>query len=151
MTGGVVIGMSERTSFPSPARNSTATAARGVDHDLVRELREQVARRLAPQLQASPALDAGTRRELCRSLLAEALATRAREPRRAGLAAWDVETEFALAEAVMAAVFGLGRLQPLVDDPGIENIEVNGCDQVWLSYADGRTVPGPAVATPTPS
>jgi Flp pilus assembly CpaF family ATPase len=46
----------------------------------------------------------------------------------------------------MAALFGLGRLQPLVDDPLIENIEVNGCDRVWLSYADGREEPGPPVA-----
>ena len=141
-----MVDVAERTSFPGLVRASAATLAGGVDHDLVRELREQVARRLAPQLQASPALDAGTRRELCRSLLAEALAQRARERARAGLPAWDVATEFAVAEAVMAAVFGLGRLQPLVDDPGIENIEVNGCDQVWLSYADGRTVPGPPVA-----
>ena len=46
----------------------------------------------------------------------------------------------------MAALFGLGRLQPLVDDPLIENIEVNGCDRVWVSYADGREEPGPPVA-----
>ena len=29
---------------------------------------------------------------------------------------------------------------------GIENIEINGCDQVWVSYADGREAPGPPVA-----
>jgi Flp pilus assembly CpaF family ATPase len=43
-------------------------------------------------------------------------------------------------------MFGLGRLQPLVDDPDVENIEVTGCDQVWLQYADGRLVRGPDVA-----
>ena len=35
-----------------------------------------------------------------------------------------------LAQAVLDALFGLGRLQSLVDDEGIENIDINGCDQV---------------------
>ena len=138
--------MPEPHALPTTTARTAPPASHGLDHDLVRELRHQVAERLAAHLQAHPTSDPGARRELCRALLAEALAQRARERARAGLAAWDVETEFALAEAVMAAVVGLGRLQPLVDDPGIENIEVNGCDQVWLSYADGRTEPGPAVA-----
>ena len=46
----------------------------------------------------------------------------------------------------MAALFGLGRLQPLVDDPDVENIEVDGYDHVWVSYADGRDVRHPPVA-----
>jgi Flp pilus assembly CpaF family ATPase len=50
----------------------------------------------------------------------------------------DAAEERELAAAVFASLFGLGRLQPLVDDPGVENIEINGCDQVWLSHADGR-------------
>ena len=50
------------------------------------------------------------------------------------------------ARAVMAALFGLGRLQPLVDDPAVENIEVDGHDSVWVSYADGHDQPGPPVA-----
>ena len=55
-----------------------------------------------------------------------------------GQPAWTVDEEFALADAVINALFGLGRLQPLIDDPAVENIEVNGCDQVWVAYADGR-------------
>ncbi len=51
-----------------------------------------------------------------------------------------------LAEAVFAALFGLGRLQPLIDDPLVENIDVDGFDQVWISYADGRLESGPPVA-----
>ncbi len=42
-----------------------------------------------------------------------------------------------LAQAVLDALFGLGRLQALVDDDGIENIDINGCDQVWATFADG--------------
>ena len=46
----------------------------------------------------------------------------------------------------IAAIFGLGRLQALIDDPQVENIDVDGHDQVWISYADGRLEPGPPVA-----
>ena len=31
----------------------------------------------------------------------------------------------------------MGRLQSLIDDSEIENIDINGCDRVWASYADG--------------
>ncbi len=51
-----------------------------------------------------------------------------------------------LAEAVYNEIFELGRLQPFVDDPEVENIDVNGCDQVWITYSDGRKVLGPPVA-----
>ena len=112
----------------------------------MRDTRRQIAEQLAAALQAEPITDASARRELCRSLLAELLITQARERVRAGLDAWTVEEEYALADAVMAALFGLGRLQPLVDDPDVENIEVNGHDRVWVSYADGREEPGPPVA-----
>jgi pilus assembly protein CpaF len=117
-----------------------------VDHALVRDARRVVAEQLAARLQTEPIGDPQARRELCRSMLADVLAERARERIRAGLAPWSVEEEYALAEAVMAALFGLGRLQPLVDDPEVENIEVNGHDQVWVSYADGREEAGPPVA-----
>ncbi|MFF3671595.1 CpaF family protein [Microtetraspora malaysiensis] len=51
-----------------------------------------------------------------------------------------------LAEAVYNEIFELGRLQPFVDDPEVENIDVNGCDQVWITYSDGRKALGPPVA-----
>jgi Flp pilus assembly CpaF family ATPase len=57
-----------------------------------------------------------------------------------------VDEEFALADSVMDAIFGMGRLQPLIDDPAVENVEVTGHDQVWIAYADGREVRGAPVA-----
>ena len=117
-----------------------------VDHGVVREIRRQVAERLAARLQATPGLPVEARRELGRSLVAQVLEERARQRAHAGEPVMGAAEEYALAEAVMAALFGLGRLQPLVDDPLIENIEVNGCDRVWLSFADGREEPGPPVA-----
>jgi len=51
-----------------------------------------------------------------------------------------------LAQSVLDALFGLGPLQALVDDPDIENIDINGCDRVWATFADGskRLMPSAA-------
>jgi len=48
------------------------------------------------------------------------------------------ELEARLAAAVYNERFGLGALQPLLEDPDIETIDVNGFDEVWINYADGR-------------
>ena len=37
----------------------------------------------------------------------------------------------------MATQLGLGRLQLLLDEDNIENININGCDHVWVKRADG--------------
>jgi pilus assembly protein CpaF len=115
-----------------------AAQSGAVDHGLVRAIRREIAEKLAAQLQATPVGDAKTRQELCRALLADELSRRTRQRLAAGQPGWTVEEEFALADGVMSALFGLGRLQPLIDNPLVENIEVNGYDQVWVSYADGH-------------
>lgn len=132
--------------WPATTADRPGATAAELDHELVRDVRREVAEQLAARLQVEPLTDPQARRELGRSLLAEVLASRAVQRVHAGQPPWGVEEEFRLAEAVMAALFGLGRLQPLIDDPGIENIEVNGCDDVWLSYSDGREERGPGVA-----
>jgi Flp pilus assembly CpaF family ATPase len=58
----------------------------------------------------------------------------------------DPETERLMAQEVLDALFGLGRLQGLVDDPDIENIDINGCDRVWVTYADGSKALVPPIA-----
>jgi pilus assembly protein CpaF len=57
-----------------------------------------------------------------------------------------VEDEQRLAQDVLDALFGLGRLQSLIDNADIENIDINGCDRVWVTYADGRKEPADPVA-----
>ena len=43
-------------------------------------------------------------------------------------------------------MFGLGRLQPLVDDDRVENIIITGHDKVRLELTDGTLIPGQPVA-----
>ena len=58
----------------------------------------------------------------------------------------DPDEEQRLAQTVLDALFGMGRLQSLIDDTAIENIDINGCDQVWATYADGSKRLMPAIA-----
>jgi Flp pilus assembly CpaF family ATPase len=51
-----------------------------------------------------------------------------------------------LASAVYDRRYGLGPLSMYLRDPNVENVDVNGCDQVWITYATGERVAGPPVA-----
>ena len=130
----------------SPASPAAAVRAHGaaaaVDHALVAQVRREVSDALAVRLREAPVADPRARRELARALLTDVLVARSRDRVHAGQRPWTVDEEFAIADSVMDAIFGMGRLQPLIDDPSIENIEVNGYDNVWVAHADGREVRG---------
>jgi len=51
-----------------------------------------------------------------------------------------VEAEEQLRRSLLDAFTGLGDLQPLIEDEGVENIEVNGADTVFVTYAGGKRV-----------
>src|ERR1035437_8089753 len=56
------------------------------------------------------------------------------------------EEQQRMAEAVYDALFGLGRLQPLVDNDQVENIIITGCDNVRLELVDGTLLQASPVA-----
>ena len=114
-----------------------------IDHHLVRRLRLQVAERLSAQRRADAAggvvvMTAEEEREFARSLIVQVLEDHARGEMADGRTPPSVEEEEVLATAVHSALFGVGRLQPLLDDPDVENIDINGCDRVFVGYSDGR-------------
>lgn len=121
------------------------------DQALVDELRAQVASRLAEWREAGEVggrrLTAEDEQRYAAYLIEQLLAEHARRRIECGDAPFDPAEEHALTETVQAELFRLGRLQPLLDDPEIENIDINGCDQVWLHYADGTVKQGPAIAS----
>jgi Flp pilus assembly CpaF family ATPase len=51
-----------------------------------------------------------------------------------------------LAAAVHDQRYGLGPLSAYLRDPQVENVDVNGCAEVWVTYATGEKVAGPPVA-----
>ncbi len=103
--------------------------------DLVQRLRMEVADDLVAA--GGAALGVEDRRELARHLVLERLRRSALDDLAAGRRAAGPEEERRIAAAVLDALFGLGRLQGLIDDPSVENIDVNGADTVWVTHADG--------------
>jgi pilus assembly protein CpaF len=122
-----------------------------MDHGVVKRLRGEVGNRLAEQRRldaaaAMPAMSGEDERQFARALIAQVLEEHARSEITAGRAPSNAQEEEELAAAIHAALFGVGRLQPLLEDQQIENIDINGCDRVFLGYADGREVLGEPVA-----
>jgi pilus assembly protein CpaF len=116
-----------------------------VDHGVVKRLRSQVGDRLAEQRRLDAAagmapMTAEDERQFARALIAQVLEEHARNEITAGRTPSNAQEEEELAAAIHAALFGVGRLQPLLEDQEIENIDINGCDRVFLGYADGREV-----------
>jgi Flp pilus assembly CpaF family ATPase len=97
-------------------------------------------------MELNPHIERDEQRAVGRRIIAELLDEEAKLAASAGHGAFDRKHESALAQAVFDALFRLGRLQPLVDDTGVENVTILGHDDVWLEYDDGRLVRGPAVA-----
>jgi pilus assembly protein CpaF len=114
-------------------------------------MRGEVGDRLAGQrrLDAAsgvPPMVGEDERQYARAVIGQVLEEYARGEILAGRAPLTAQAEEDLAEAIHAALFGVGRLQPLLEDQQIENIDVNGCDRVFIGYADGREVLGEPVA-----
>jgi Flp pilus assembly CpaF family ATPase len=117
----------------------------GVDHLAVRRLRGQVAERLNAQrrrdeLAGRSPMGSEDERQFARSLIVQVLEDAARLDISEGRTPPTSEEEERLAAAIHAALFGVGRLQPLLEDPEVENVDINGFDRVFVGYSDGREV-----------
>ena len=134
------------TDLPTLPDTDPSAPHTGVDWALVRAFRQQAADQLAAALRDREGLDDDARHELGRSLIVDLLSDHADQALTAGTDTFDADGQHRLATAVFDALFGLGRLQPLVDHPHLENIEITGHDRVHLVHADGRIERGPAVA-----
>ncbi|MCW2599473.1 MAG: type secretion system protein [Frankiales bacterium] len=151
-------GRAETTSTADPFRTDLASAtglrdpAAPPDYGLVQQLRGTVATQLRDTRrqraeQGRPTLSSEDERQLGRSLIAAAVdAHRRGQVLTDGTALPPAADDAWLATAVEAALFGLGRLEPIMTDPTCVHVEINGCDRVWLYRDDGRIDPGPPVA-----
>lgn len=124
-----------------------------LDMELVRSLHERAGDRLhIEQNRRRSAGDSLLRgeheRHYARSVITETLRQHAEDRATRGLAPLSDAVEDELSEAIFARMFGAGRLQRLLDDESIENIDINGCDEVWISRA-GQDFPerGEPIAT----
>lgn len=121
------------------------------DETLVGRVRTAVAAAITERAAARMAaggrrLDNADQKALARSLIEDQLEQHARDCLSRGEAVLDAQQEQAFAKTVLQRIFKLGRLQPLLDDERITNIHANGCDVVFIEYADGTKVEGPPIA-----
>ncbi|TCO33633.1 Flp pilus assembly CpaF family ATPase [Kribbella steppae] len=122
-----------------------------MDQSLVRRLREEVAEVLARQRREDaanglPQMTAEDERQFARAVVGRVLENHARGEIASGRTPPGAGEEQELADGIHAALFGVGRLQPLLDDPMVENVDINGCDKVFIGFADGREELGQPVA-----
>jgi Flp pilus assembly CpaF family ATPase len=122
-----------------------------LDQNLIRGLRAQVADNLNQQRRRDEVagrtpMTGEDERQFARSLIVQVLESNARAEIAEGRSPLTPEQEEVAAAAIHAALFGVGRLQPLLDDPEVENIDINGCDRVFIGYSDGREVLADPVA-----
>lgn len=57
----------------------------------------------------------------------------------------DAEEEH-ITDEVLATLFGLGPIERLIADKSVENVNMNGCDTVWVHHADGTKRRAGAIA-----
>lgn len=128
--------------LPEPPERAESAA---VDFAVVAAVQRAVAEQLAGA--HVRAAGAGVSPEQARAVIVRQVTAHADVQARAG-EPMSVAAEQALARAVFASIFGLGPvLQPLLEDPEVENVDAHGAADVWVEYADGRLEPGPPLAS----
>ncbi len=133
---------------PAPPTRAAATTRRSaaamfedqgrIPWDAVSEIRDAVSTILADAGQANPNLTDEEREAMARQHTAELIRARVDDLARHGQESWSLDLQEDVAQAVFDAMFRLGRLQPLVDIEGVENIDIVGYDNVWLTFAGGN-------------
>jgi Flp pilus assembly CpaF family ATPase len=112
---------------------------------VVRRIRREVAERLtrvtrAHETATGTVMSAVEQQETTRRLITETLDVYATEEMNAGRPPLRPDAESRVARSVADMLLGAGGLQPLLNDERVEDINANGCDQVFVRYTDGTKV-----------
>ncbi|TAM88227.1 MAG: CpaF family protein [Jatrophihabitans sp.] len=118
--------------------------------ELVAELRREVGAALVEQKRryasSGTSLGGDDERQLAGALITETVRSYAARQLAECSRVVPEGVQADLSRAVWAAMFQADRLQALLDDPEVENVNIIGCDTTFVKYADGRKVRGPHVA-----
>ncbi len=119
----------------------------GMDHAAVLVIRDAV---LAAYDKArTPEMSSADLRQLTQALIQDELIAESRRRTDHGVRALTAEEEAALGTAVDNQINGVGRLQALLDIPGVEDIYIRGNKPVLLRMSDRRIlVADPIADTP---
>lgn len=136
-----------RVRRSGPRRAEAAFEEQGnIPWDLVAQFRDKVSKILSELGRDDPSLTDADREQLAREHTAEMLRMHVDDLTTRGESnVPSDELQEDIIEAVFNAMFRLGRLQPLVEIEGVENIHIIGYDNVWLSIEGGarRRFPHP--------
>jgi Flp pilus assembly CpaF family ATPase len=125
---------------PPPGLAATGPQASGLGEAGLRRAVGEILAMIANRL------DDGAPADDVLPLIREAVRVWAERQARAGAAVPTAADRDQLAQAVYDQRYGLGPLAGYLRDPQVENVDVNGCDQVWVTYASGERVAGTPVA-----
>jgi Flp pilus assembly CpaF family ATPase len=111
-----------------------------IDYQVVRALKKRVAdlqmadrRERAAQGQAERS--SADEQQQAQSIIRQVVARYMQQRLGSGEELPDSTYDARLRAAIFAAIYGAGELQELLEDPLVENIDINGFDEVWVSYA----------------
>jgi Flp pilus assembly CpaF family ATPase len=111
-----------------------------VDGELTKQVHNAVLRRLADET-GRDRLDPADQRQLVRAWIQEELDAEVRRRITHREPQLDPDVEWAVVRAVENTVWGLGRIQALLDVTGVEDIHITGCDVPLLRMTDGSIRP----------
>jgi Flp pilus assembly CpaF family ATPase len=134
-----------RRAIQDPTHNP---APDDLDWALIREMRGKAADTLAgAQLTAANAGLAFDERQAGADIVTELLQEHATDMLHTGVGqAMSIQEQAATVQAVIDALFGMGRISPLLRQKEVENIEAIGHDAVLLEDSTGELRPGPKIA-----
>lgn len=110
--------------------DTTPVSSDLIDWKVVDEIRAAVAQDLAED--TANGLDESDRRTRAMHHISGHVSDHDSRRNDAGEESWTNAERRAITQGVMQSLFGFGRLQPLLDDPTIENIEIYGHDYVLI-------------------
>ena len=121
---------------PATPPSNAYDLAQQLDWDVIARLRSQVSTALTQTLEGEPGLSDEEQQARARAHIQDVIQQHEASMIAGGgsASAWPPPIK---AAAVYDSLFRLGRLQPLVELPGAENIDIYGFDRVYVSFADG--------------
>ncbi|GAB2717387.1 CpaF family protein [Kitasatospora kifunensis] len=131
---------------PQPVAPAAVSDDSDIDHELVAQVKQQVADSFYKELERDPNMPRATQMQRGRALISDAVAVWGQATSLQTRTPTPPAVERRLAAAVFDLLFRAGGLQQYLDDENVENIFVNGYDRVFVDYGDSGRVRVPPVA-----
>lgn len=123
-----------------------AEPAADVDYALVGQIREAVNRQLEEYERTNGSLAPEATRQMASNLIMRELEIYTMSSVSAGMGVMSAQDEIAVRDAVIARMFGMGRIEALLDNPEVEDLYICGSEPVIAKFFGGRKETWPPIA-----